>query len=259
MNIQSYFQMLVLLVLPFQVCAELPTHMAQNAQTLQPGKIGLEPYPGANPLRTESDFLERNSLSVGILPRWQVGTVPRPWVKNNSDLHMVNVTTKVGLIQGSDFGFSVGLMYASFDINVRVPTHLVALHGNLVQPSLNFNYQVNEDWDVTYNTSSAFFSYKGEVTDLASGKKSDSGDLRANGYLDHVIDFRYAQTGTYYWVFGLTRNYDSLAGMFDQQLPIHGGGASFGWIMTRGLLSMVSLGLHYTERREVKTLFGLSI
>lgn len=252
------FSIFVVLILASAVAeAVLPTHMAQNAETLKPGHVSFEPYPGANPL-SQDDFLSVNSFSVGVYPRIQIGTVPRPWFQQTAEQKFENVTTKVSLYRGEELRTSLGLLIAGFENRQKNEAYFAEVKGTLVQPSVNLALQLDEDWDITYNVSSAVFSYR--VTGVASKDNRSFEDRRVlTGYLDHVLDFRYAQTGTYYWIFGLSRNYPNLAGMFDLQKPVYGAGVSYGWIFTRGYISMVSAGFHFTDKNEIKTLVGLAL
>lgn len=248
---------ILILISRFALAQGLPSHMAQNAETLKPGKFAIEPYPGSNPLQ-DASFLTRNALSVGVHRRVQLGTVLGGW-RTDGDIRTMNAAGKFLLYNGEQTKTSLGLMVSDLKMNVSSERMKMDVNGTLVQPSLNVFYQINEDWDVTYNASSASLTIAGNIFDNASNVSIKIPTSVSNGYVDHVIDFRYAETGTYYWVFGATRNYDYLAGIIGHPRPVTGVGLSHGMIFTRGWVSMVSIGLHVTDRQDVKTVFGIAL
>ena len=101
---------IILLILFFSVSAyanDYFPHISVNARTLTPGKISLQNSPG---LGATTNIL-LSSLSVGIYPRVEIGSIPLFYFVDN---HRLNYNVKVNIYDSNIFRSSLGVSRIEF-------------------------------------------------------------------------------------------------------------------------------------------------
>lgn len=226
---------LCLCTLVSSVVFAFPTHSSPSAETLEPGQVSFQPYPGSNPLNKLSFLM--NSLSVGLWNGFEMGVVPVLW-NSTSDLSTKNFNWKLRLFRSPQWTVAVGTEHIFSD-----PKNKSSFDGiRIDQLALSFEFRPqNQRLQYRYNFATSQMVVKNLL--YWSGQRTD---LYVSGGTDHYFDVAYAASNTNFWVLGLTYNHQLFAGLAtrEEDPAAPGVGLSHGWRFKSSLLSGFSLGFH---------------
>lgn len=225
------------------------THVSPSAETLRPGQVAFQPYPGANPMQEYSFLL--NSLSVGISKRIEIGTVPLMW-NTTETMKSSNFNFKTRLFRSEKWIVALGIH--SFFIEPQGSAKQFYDSINIGQVAFSVEHRPeNSNWKYRYNLATSQMTIKGYVW-ATIGNTPYRMDQFLSGGVDHYFDFSYAASDTNHWILGLSQNHEWLSGLASQDPARYGVGLSHGWKIKKSLISGLSIGFHLRESSGAKAL-----
>lgn len=222
------------------------THVSPSAETLRPGKMAFQPYPGSNPIQDYA-FLT-NSLSIGIWNGFEAGTVPLMW--NSSDsFTSKNFNLKIRLWRSQQWTVGFGSQYRMYDAKGAMRESFESLTINQIAFSIE-NRPLGSNFQFRYNVATSQMLIYGMPQNTYF--KMDPWIIP--GGIDHYLDSSYAASDTNTWILGLSHNHEWLSGLGTKDAAGFGAGLSHAWKIKNAFLSGFSLGFHVRERTGANTL-----
>ena len=216
--------LLLILAIPIFAIAEFGNgyHIAQSADSLRPWQVSFKPYPGANPVGTDSSYQSRNYNFKYVWLRKEF------WIFSTG-YQSVKFSQRSGISDSSKMNF-------------EITAHTIMLANT---------FGLTSDWQMTYNL--VFRQGVGQWS--YAGNQSE---FKTETFQDHYLDFNYVQNLANIWSLGICRATDSILGLNINQQNFWGAGVSHAWNWRRGWLSQLSLGLNHLETGVSRFLFGVA-
>lgn len=204
-----------------------------SARTLPPGRVGFQKAGGAN---VNSSMLT-NALSVGILPRLELGVVPMFYATAPGSM---NYTGKVNIYKGSEVDWALSFSQTSFNSELKED-------GKVIEnPKLVLNsYQIG----VNYHPDEKDFVVSPFATNVC-------GYLDSNNSLVYVyslkcelewgldVQWRFKEKEWLTFAYGHLRD----SGLSPYESMSTGGGVAWSQFRPSELLSRPSIGVYYTPK-----------
>lgn len=245
--------LLFLATLAHALAAPAFTHVSPSAETLRPGQVAFQPYPGSNPIQDYA-FLT-NSLSVGVWNGWELGTVPVMWQSTDS-YTLRNFNWKNRIWRSSEWAVAWGSQHLFYDSKGEMRELYDSFRVD--QIGLGVEYRPAESrFQYRYNLAHSQMVIQG----MTFARFRDGTNLKMStwyipGGVDHYLDVGYAASDTNSWILGFSHNHEWLSGLGTRDAAAFGAGLSHAWKIKGRFLSGLSLGFHVRERTGAKTLMS---
>lgn len=242
-----------LLMFAHAIGAAAFTHVSPSAETLRPGQVAFQPYPGSNPIQDYA-FLT-NSLSVGLWNGLEIGTVPIMWQSNDS-FTLRNFNWKNRIWRSAEWSVAWGTQHLFYDTRGELKEWYDSFRIDQVGIAVEYR-PLSSPFQFRYNLATSQMTIQGMTwMRFADGTKSKLDTWFVAGGVDHYVDIGYAASDTNFWILGLSQNHEWLSGLGNRDAAAYGAGLSHAWKTKSRFISGFSLGFHARERTGVKTLMS---
>lgn len=227
------------------------THVSPSAETLAPGQVAFQPYPGSNPIQDYA-FLT-NSLSVGLWDGWEIGTVPLMWQSTES-YSLRNFNWKNRLWRSQEWTVAWGTQHLFYDSKGEMRE----LYDSFRVDQIGFGVEyrpLSSRFQFRYNLATSQMVIQGmSLMRLNDGTNYRMSTWYVGGGVDHYLDIAYAASETNGWILGMSQNHEWLSGLGARDAAAWGLGLSHAWKIKGRWISGLSLGFHARERTGAKML-----
>ncbi|MEK2690832.1 hypothetical protein [Bdellovibrio sp. GT3] len=209
-----------------------------SARTLPQWHVAFQKAGGAN---INSNFLA-NSLSIGILPRFEMGVIPLFYTNKNSS----NYTGKVNFWKGDQVDWAFSFTEARFRTEIKQNAQVIERPDLILRSmQLGLNYRIP---DSDFTISPFVTSVSGYLNSKDAVAFIYSYEIKTEWGLDMQWNFQDRQ-----WLtlgYGFLRN----SGISAYEMMSSGFGFAWSFFRPKELFSRPSVGLYYTPE-TANTLF----